>query len=341
MKGKIALLSSLLLLNWVLSENIDTPEDQINELTEKLNKFEQQISSNQVSEDAVSDEIAELKMKIDELKKESKDYDNDEVEGNAEPSSGEGASGASGPATGVSGAGGTGGTDGQSVQNAQVGSGGQIEAGGAGGAGGQGVAGAQGAQGGSSGGGVESRVDQPASPSRKANGTGIKYLDTIYDEILTNSENKNLINDNENHSKYREFKKKYDNFAITPKESEIIKDLLIKMFVTNSNNKLNELLAVFKKALHDNKFAEELNNLISGIYAFSKRHNYLVTEKEEYKEKYEKLYENISKMFQTSSFQTPPIQTPPSSPPPAPASPPEASAPAASVPAASVPAASS
>ncbi|CXH16357.1 hypothetical protein PBK173_000522300, partial [Plasmodium berghei] len=141
MKGKIALLSSLLLLNWVLSENIDTPEDQINELTEKLNKFEQQISSNQVSEDAVSDEIAELKMKIDELKKESKDYDNDEVEGNAEPSSGEGASGASGasgPATGVSGAGGTGGTDGQSVQNAQVGSGGQIEAGGAGG---QGVAG--------------------------------------------------------------------------------------------------------------------------------------------------------------------------------------------------------
>ncbi|KEG04930.1 hypothetical protein YYE_00505 [Plasmodium vinckei vinckei] len=75
------------------------------------------------------------------------------------------------------------------------------------------------------------------------------------------------------------------------------------MFVTNTENKANELLAVFKKALTDEEFAEEFDNIISGIYAFSKKNNHLVIDQVEYKEKYGKLYETMSKLFQTSSFQ--------------------------------------
>ncbi|ETB62755.1 hypothetical protein YYC_00442 [Plasmodium yoelii 17X] len=334
MKGKIALLSSLILLNCLLSENTDTPEDQIHELTEKLNKYEEQISSNQVSEDDVSDEIEELKMKIEELKKEIEDYDDDEVEGNAESppvgGSGGGGGGGSVKVTGQDGASGGGGSDGQGGEkgsgggglSSQGGSSQQGPQGPPGSAGPAGPPGPQGVQGGQGPSGPqgagdrqELQADREGLSSDNAQVVGIKYLDTIYDELLTNSENKNLINNNENHNKYSEFKKRYDNFALTPKESEIIKDLLTKMFVTDSNNKLNELLVVFKKALHDKEFAEELNNLISGIYAFSKRHNYLVTEKEEYRTKYEKLYENISKVFQTSSFQPPSTTPQPTQPP--------------------------
>ncbi|CAD2101811.1 MSP7-like protein [Plasmodium vinckei brucechwatti] len=299
MKGKYALLGTLVLLNCVLSNKIDTIEDQINALTEKLNNLEHDIASNHVSENEVSDEIEELKMKIEELKKLSEDFDDDTVEGNAETQDAGGAGG-SGSAAGGSSASGSGSGAGVS------GPAGPSSPSGLDGAGSQGDSKGTGNQGGSQEPGVnqESQGSKAASPDAQAKNSGIIYLDTLYDELLTDANKKNLI-DAEHHSKYNEFKKKYDKFAITPKEAEIIKDLLVKMFVTNIQNKTNELLAVFKKALYDQEFAEEFNNLISGIYAFSKKNNHLVIDQVEYKEKYDKLYETMSKIFQTSSFQAP------------------------------------
>ncbi|CAD2101983.1 MSP7-like protein [Plasmodium vinckei lentum] len=295
MKGKYALLGTLVLLNCVLSNKIDTIEDQINALTEKLNNLEHDIASNHVSENEVSDEIEELKMKIEELKKMSEGFDDDTVEGNAETSDGGGAggSGDSGSAAGGDSAG----------AGAGAGASGPAGAGspsGPGGAGSQGDSKGTGNQDASQ----ESQGSKGASPAAPIKNSGIIYLDTLYDELLTDAQKKSLI-DSELHSKYNEFKKKYDKFAITPKEAEIIKDLLVKMFVTNLEKKTDELLAVFKKALHDKEFAEEFNNLISGIYAFSKKNNHLVIDQVEYKEKYDKLYETMSKIFQTSSFQAP------------------------------------
>ncbi|VTZ70488.1 MSP7-like protein [Plasmodium chabaudi chabaudi] len=312
MKGKYALLGTLVLLNCVLSSKTNTPEDQLNALTEKLNQLEQEIASNHISENDVSEEIEELKMKIEELKKQTEDSDHDTVEGNdEEPTVGDSPGGSGG--SGVSGGAGAGGSSaGGSGPTGPTGPSPDGSGSGSGGEGGPGKTGEKGtSQGPESQGNSKGTEDKAASQGAKAAaGTeakhaGIKYLDTLYDELLTDDKNQNLI-DAENHSKYNEFKKKYDKFAITPKEAEIIKDILVKMFVTNPDNKVKELLVVFKKALHDKEFAEEFNNLISGIYAFSKRNNHLVIDQKEYKDKYNKLYEHISNLFQTSSFQLPP-----------------------------------
>ncbi|SCM10928.1 MSP7-like protein [Plasmodium chabaudi adami] len=315
MKGKYALLGTLVLLNCVLSSKTNTPEDQLNALTEKLNQLEQEIASNHISENDVSEEIEELKMKIEELKKQTEDSDHDTVEGNdEEPTVGDtpgvGAGGSGGSSAGGSGPAGPTGPAGASPGGS--GADGKVKEGGSGGDGGPGSTGEKGGsqgpegQGNSkgTGGSAASPGAKAGSPAAEAKHAGIKYLDTLYDELLTDDKNQNLI-DAENHSKYNEFKKKYDKFAITPKEAEIIKDVLVKMFVTNPENKVKELLVVFKKALHDKEFAEEFNNLISGIYAFSKRNNHLVIDQKEYKDKYNKLYEHISNLFQTSSFQLP------------------------------------
>ncbi|SCM05832.1 MSP7-like protein [Plasmodium chabaudi chabaudi] len=314
MKGKYALLGTLVLLNCVLSSKTNTPEDQLNALTEKLNQLEQEIASNHISENDVSEEIEELKMKIEELKKQTEDSDHDAVEGNDEepivgdtPAGSGGGAGGSGGGAGTPGASGEKGATGPSGSAGASGDGASVNTGDKGGS--QGTEG----QGDSKGAGGKGASQDPAakqspkagSPAAEAKHAGIKYLDTLYDELLTDDKNQNLI-DAENHSKYNEFKKKYDKFAITPKEAEIIKDILVKMFVTNPDNKVKELLVVFKKALHDKEFAEEFNNLISGIYAFSKRNNHLVIDQKEYKDKYNKLYEHISNLFQTSSFQLPP-----------------------------------
>ncbi|SCM09025.1 MSP7-like protein [Plasmodium chabaudi chabaudi] len=314
MKGKYALLGTLVLLNCVLSSKTNTPEDQLNALTEKLNQLEQEIASNHISENDVSEEIEELKMKIEELKKQTEDSDHDTVEGNDEEptvgdsppaSAGSGGAGAGTPGSsgekGATGPAGATGPDGVSAGGS--GADGKVKEGGSGGDGGSGKAGDKGTSQGT-GGKDASQGAKAAATGTEAKHAGIKYLDTLYDELLTDEKNQNVI-DAEHHSKYNEFKKKYDKFAITPKEAEIIKDILVKMFVTNPDNKVKELLVVFKKALHDKEFAEEFNNLISGIYAFSKRNNHLVIDQKEYKDKYNKLYEHISNLFQTSSFQLP------------------------------------
>ncbi|SCM12961.1 MSP7-like protein [Plasmodium chabaudi adami] len=323
MKGKYALLGTLVLLNCVLGSKTNTPEDQLNALTEKLNQLEQEIASNHISENDVSEEIEELKMKIEELKKQTEDSDHDTVEGNdEEPTVGDTPAGSGGGAgtPGASGEKGATGPDGVSAggsgpagptgpAGARAGPTGPAGASGDGGSGttggkdaSQGTEGQGNSKG--TGGSAASQSPKAGSPAAEAKHAGIKYLDTLYDELLTDDKNQNVI-DAEHHSKYNEFKKKYDKFAITPKEAEIIKDILVKMFVTNPDNKVKELLVVFKKALHDKEFAEEFNNLISGIYAFSKRNNHLVIDQKEYKDKYNKLYEHISNLFQTSSFQLP------------------------------------
>ncbi|SOV81985.1 MSP7-like protein [Plasmodium reichenowi] len=146
---------------------------------------------------------------------------------------------------------------------------------------------------------------QTAQPSNNENNTvsttsEVKYLDLLYDDLLTNSEGKHQVDFGENHKKYNIFRKHYDDFVINQKEYDIIKKLLNSIFRDNNENeKMKKLVSVFQKALTDKKFHDQFKNFIHGIYGFAKRHSYLRNEKIQNDSEYKEFFENAVDLLNT------------------------------------------
>ncbi|KYN94782.1 MSP7-like protein [Plasmodium reichenowi] len=146
---------------------------------------------------------------------------------------------------------------------------------------------------------------QTEQPSNNENNTvsttsEVKYLDLLYDDLLTNSEGKHQVDFGENHKKYNIFRKHYDDFVINQKEYDIIKKLLNSIFRDNNENeKMKKLVSVFQKALTDKKFHDQFKNFIHGIYGFAKRHSYLRNEKIQNDSEYKEFFENAVDLLNT------------------------------------------
>ncbi|GAW82218.1 merozoite surface protein 7 [Plasmodium gonderi] len=106
----------------------------------------------------------------------------------------------------------------------------------------------------------------------------IKYLDKLYDEVLTTSDNRSGINAPDYHSKYNTIKTKYE-LSMNPVEYEIVKNMFNAGFKKEDDMNTNPLVDIFKKVLTEEKFQNEFDNFVSGLYGFAKRHNYLSEER--------------------------------------------------------------
>ncbi|SOV24394.1 MSP7-like protein [Plasmodium sp. DRC-Itaito] len=128
----------------------------------------------------------------------------------------------------------------------------------------------------------------------------MKYLDLLYDELLTNREGKHQVDFGENHEKYNIFRKEYDNFSINQKEYDIIKKLLNSIFKDNDENeKMKKLASIFQKALIDKEFHDQFKNFIDGILGFAKRHSYLRNEKIQNNTTYKEFFQNAVDLLNT------------------------------------------
>ncbi|KYN93347.1 MSP7-like protein [Plasmodium gaboni] len=128
----------------------------------------------------------------------------------------------------------------------------------------------------------------------------MKYLDLLYDELLTNREGKHQVDFGENHEKYNIFRKEYDNFSINQKEYDIIKKLLNSIFKDNDENeKMKKLANIFQKALIDKEFHDQFKNFIDGILGFAKRHSYLRNEKIQNNTTYKAFFQNAVDLLNT------------------------------------------
>ncbi|SBT80070.1 MSP7-like protein, putative [Plasmodium malariae] len=113
------------------------------------------------------------------------------------------------------------------------------------------------------------------------NSAKIIYLDILYDDLLTDPNKKNIIDESEYHIKYNDFKKNYDAFQINENEYEIIKKIIDSILRkgTDAAKKNTVITDIFKNILSDEKFEEKFKNLIYGVYIFAKRHSYLNAKK--------------------------------------------------------------
>ncbi|KMZ91334.1 merozoite surface protein 7 (MSP7) [Plasmodium vivax Mauritania I] len=131
-----------------------------------------------------------------------------------------------------------------------------------------------------------------AKTTADSNDAKIKYLDKLYDEVLTTSDNTNGIHVPDYHSKYNTIRQKYE-YSMNPVEYEIVKNLFNVGFKNDgaASSDATPLVDVFKKALADEKFQAEFDNFVHGLYGFAKRHSYL----SEARMKDNKLYSDLLK----------------------------------------------
>ncbi|KMZ91339.1 merozoite surface protein 7 (MSP7) [Plasmodium vivax Mauritania I] len=132
----------------------------------------------------------------------------------------------------------------------------------------------------------------PPKGTADSNDAKIKYLDKLYDEVLTTSDNTNWIHVPDYHSKYNTIRQKYE-YSMNPVEYEIVKNLFNVGFKNDgaASSDATPLVDVFKKALADEKFQAEFDNFVHGLYGFAKRHSYL----SEARMKDNKLYSDLLK----------------------------------------------
>ncbi|SCO74043.1 MSP7-like protein [Plasmodium vivax] len=136
-----------------------------------------------------------------------------------------------------------------------------------------------------------------ATPS-DANDAKIKYLDKLYDEVLTTSDSTKGIHVPDYHSKYNTIRQKYE-YSMNPVEYEIVKNLFNVGFKKEGDTSAAaSLVDVFKKALADETFQAEFDNFVHGLYGFAKRHNYLSEARMKDADRYTNLLKNaISLMY--------------------------------------------
>ncbi|SBT78084.1 MSP7-like protein C-terminal domain containing protein, putative, partial [Plasmodium ovale] len=106
----------------------------------------------------------------------------------------------------------------------------------------------------------------------------VKYMDSLYDEIITESGQNEKAENTKKHSNYSNLKKKY-NFPMNGKEYNMVKKLFGECFkkgdTTNASENATCQVDVLAKVLQDKEFGEQFDNFMHGLYSFAKRHTYL------------------------------------------------------------------
>ncbi|GAW82215.1 merozoite surface protein 7 [Plasmodium gonderi] len=140
--------------------------------------------------------------------------------------------------------------------------------------------------------------EEASQQSENGNTQQVKYLDKLYDEILQTTDG-NGINDSQFHSKYNDFRKKYE-FTMNNQEYGIVKKLFDVCFKKEGESEdTSSLVNMFKNVLNDEKFEKEFENFIHGFYGFAKRHNYLRNERLTNVQQYTDFLKNVVNLLNT------------------------------------------
>ncbi|VUZ97470.1 MSP7-like protein [Plasmodium vivax] len=149
-------------------------------------------------------------------------------------------------------------------------------------------------------------LPQPASPvvsapegePEKGRVPNVKYLDKLYDEVLKTTDAKDEIHVPPFHSKYNDFRKKYE-FTMNEREYQIVKKLFDAFFKKDGNPSPADAVSFFKKMLNDPNVQKEFDNIVHGLYGFAKRHNYLRDERMNLTDAHKSLFVNTLSLLDT------------------------------------------
>nr|ACY66923.1 merozoite surface protein 7 [Plasmodium vivax] len=141
---------------------------------------------------------------------------------------------------------------------------------------------------------------QAATPGQPESGRvpNVKYLDKLYDEVLKTTDAKDEIHVPPFHSKYNDFRKKYE-FTMNEREYQIVKNLFDAFFKKDGNPIPADAVSFFKKMLNDPNVQKEFDNFVHGLYGFAKRHNYLRGERMTDTKLYDELLKNVVNLLNT------------------------------------------
>ncbi|KMZ91338.1 merozoite surface protein 7 (MSP7) [Plasmodium vivax Mauritania I] len=127
----------------------------------------------------------------------------------------------------------------------------------------------------------------------------VKYLDKLYDDVLATQDSANGIDVPPFHSKYNDFRKKYE-FKMNDSEYKIMKNLFDVSFKKEGQQSSAACLVnVFKKVLDDEHLQKEFDNFVHGFYGFAKRHNYLRGERMANENLYKDIFKNVVNLLNT------------------------------------------
>ncbi|EUD67656.1 hypothetical protein C922_01841 [Plasmodium inui San Antonio 1] len=125
----------------------------------------------------------------------------------------------------------------------------------------------------------------------------VKYLDKLYDELLKTTEGKDGIHVPLFHSKYNDFRKKYEH-TMNEREYQIVKNLF-EGFFKEGHSKCGCPVEFFKKLLNDAGLQKQFDNFMHGLYGFAKRHNYLRGERMTDRKLCEEVLKNVINLLNT------------------------------------------
>nr|AND94811.1 merozoite surface protein 7 [Plasmodium inui] len=140
-----------------------------------------------------------------------------------------------------------------------------------------------------------------AAPEQKVNPTAqVTHVDILYDKLLEGADKRNIMDKGEHHTKYNNFRQQYDQLILNQAEYDISFKLLDTMLSSGKDGdaRKNALEETFKKAMYDDQYSEKFKNLISGVYGFAKRNNFLDKERMN-EESYKKLFDYIGSLMNT------------------------------------------
>ncbi|GAB67711.1 merozoite surface protein 7 [Plasmodium cynomolgi strain B] len=143
-----------------------------------------------------------------------------------------------------------------------------------------------------------SSVTPPGGQSPNGRVPNVKYLDKLYDEVLNTSEEKNAIHVPAFHSKYNDFRTKYE-FTMNEQEYHIVKKLFDAFFKKEQNSSYDAPIKFFKNVLNDAEFQKQFDNFQHGLYGFAKRHNYLRGDRMTDGQLYSELLKNVINLLNT------------------------------------------
>nr|AND94816.1 merozoite surface protein 7 [Plasmodium inui] len=140
-----------------------------------------------------------------------------------------------------------------------------------------------------------------SAPEQKVNPTAqVNHVDILYDKLLEGADKRNIMDKGEHHTKYNNFRQQYDQLILNQTEYDISFKLLDTMLSSGKDGdaRKNALEETFKKAMYDEQYSEKFKNLISGVYGFAKRNNFLDMERMN-EESYKKLFDYIGSLMNT------------------------------------------
>ncbi|CAG9473351.1 unnamed protein product [Plasmodium vivax] len=141
-------------------------------------------------------------------------------------------------------------------------------------------------------------VSTPEGEPESGRVPNVNYLDKLYDEVLKTTDAKDEIHVPPFHSKYNDFRKKYE-FTMNEREYQIVKNLFDAFFKKDGNPIPADAVSFFKKMLNDPNVQKEFDNFVHGLYGFAKRHNYLRDERMNLTDAHKSLFVNTLSLLDT------------------------------------------